>query len=367
MSRKSVKVVVGAALAAAVGTAGLLAANKRPDDTGMPQVTRVSTGTAAVSRVDIAERRQVNGTLGYAGAFNVIASGPGLLTQVPAVGTVVSRGQTVYETDGKPVVLMYGGRPSWRVFERGMADGADIEQLESNLRQLGYGNGLTVDQHFNNATYLAVRRWQQAAGLTVTGSVPLGQVVFMPNAVRISTYDLQLGAQVEPGTVVEHGTSDRPAITVQLSPQQLPNAKVNDRVVVTLPDGTPRGGKIAEIGPVAVPPSESSNANSGGGNNSNQSTVPVTVQADGTISGFLDQTQVRVAITVEIHSRVLAVPITALNAVPDGRYEVIVVDGTTTRRVPVQTGLFDEFAGLAEVSGPGLAEGQKVQVPRDEA
>jgi hypothetical protein len=189
----------------------------------------------------------------------------------------------------------------------------------------------------------------------------------MPNAVRISTYDLQLGAQVEPGTVVEHGTSDRPAITVQLSPQQLPNAKVNDRVVVTLPDGTPRGGKIAEIGPVAVPPSESSNANSGGGNNSNQSTVPVTVQADGTISGFLDQTQVRVAITVEIHSRVLAVPITALNAVPDGRYEVIVVDGTTTRRVPVQTGLFDEFAGLAEVSGPGLAEGQKVQVPHDEA
>jgi hypothetical protein len=46
---------------------------------------------------------------------------------------------------------------------------------------------------------------------------------------------------------------------------------------------------------------------------------------------------------------------------------VIVVDGATTRRVPVQTGLFDEFAGLAEVSGPGLAEGQKVQVPRDEA
>jgi HlyD family secretion protein len=71
-----------------------------------------------------------------------------------------------------------------------------------------------------------------------------------------------------------------------------------------------------------------------------------------------------VAITVAAHRNVLAVQIAALNAVANGRYEVIVVDGATTRRVPVQTGLFDEFAGLAEVSGPDLAEGQKVQVPQ---
>ncbi|GAA0926516.1 hypothetical protein GCM10009558_106800 [Virgisporangium aurantiacum] len=49
---------------------------------------------------------------------------------------------------------------------------------------------------------------------------------------------------------------------------------------------------------------------------------------------------------------------------PDGGYEVVVVDGATTRRVAVRVGIFDEQAGLVEVSGPGLAEGQQVRVPR---
>jgi HlyD family secretion protein len=67
------------------------------------------------------------------------------------------------------------------------------------------------------------------------------------------------------------------------------------------------------------------------------------------------------------HRQVLTVPIAALNPVAGGRYEVIVVEGDTTRRVPVQTGLFDDFSGLAEVSGDGLSEGRKVRVPRADA
>jgi hypothetical protein len=53
--------------------------------------------------------------------------------------------------------------------------------------------------------------------------------------------------------------------------------------------------------------------------------------------------------------------------VSDGRYEVIVADGTGTRRLPVRTGLFDDLAGTAEVSGDGLTEGLNVQVPREDA
>jgi hypothetical protein len=137
--------------------------------------------------------------------------------------------------------------------------------------------------------------------------------------------------------------------------------------MLTLPDRTTRGGKITQIGAAAASSGSGSNQNSNGGDNPSQSTVPATVQADDTISGFLDQAQVQVAITVRSRPQVLAVPINALNALPGGEYEVIVVDGTTSRRVAVHTGLFDEFAGLAEVSGQGLAEGQKVRVPRDNA
>jgi peptidoglycan hydrolase-like protein with peptidoglycan-binding domain len=365
---RSVKVTAGVALAAA-GAAAIIAINRRAGDTGTPPVTSVATATVAVRVADLAERYAVAGTMGYAGSYNVIAPGPGLLTAVPADGTTVSRGQTVYETDGKPVVLMYGSRPAWRPLQSGMSDGADVQQLETNLKDLGYGAGVTVDQHFTSGTAEAIRRWQRAAHQSVTGTVLLGQVVFMPSAVRISGADVKPGEPVEPGAVVVHGTSDQPAITVQLSPQQVPEAHVGDAVVVTLPDRQTRPGRITSVGTTATQAASDNNGNGGNGNGGNGGgpTVPVTVQVDGATAGFVDQAQVQVAITVAQHPHVLAVPITALNALPGGAYEVIVVDGTDTRRIAVQTHLFDEFAGLVEVTGDGLAEGQKVQVPRDES
>jgi hypothetical protein len=61
------------------------------------------------------------------------------------------------------------------------------------------------------------------------------------------------------------------------------------------------------------------------------------------------------------------VPITALLAEPGGRFAVVVTGGraghVVRRTVPVRTGLFDEVAGVVEVSGPGLAAGQHVAVP----
>ena len=85
------------------------------------------------------------------------------------------------------------------------------------------------------------------------------------------------------------------------------------------------------------------------------------------VHGVLDQAQVQVAITSAEDRGVLAVPITALLAQPGGRFAVVVVSssaGRASRRtVPVQTGLFDEIGGVVEVSGPGLAAGQRVAVP----
>jgi peptidoglycan hydrolase-like protein with peptidoglycan-binding domain len=355
---KRIKVATGVALVGIAGAAGFVLTDRRVGETATPQVTAVTTGTAEIRRVDIAQRQYVNGTLGYEGTYQVIAPGQGVLSWLPPLGTVVSRGGAAYETDGKPVVLMYGGRPAWRAFELGMDNGADVEQLEANLKELGYGAGLTVDQHFTAATSGAVRRWQTAAKLTVTGTVQLGQVLFMPGAVRVGDHDIDLGERVEPGALVEHGTSNRPAVTVPLSPQQLPNAKVGNQVMVILPDGKSYGGAITQIGAVVSPA-----GGADGPNGNNQPTAPVTVRVDGDTGGFLDQSTVRVAITVRLHPKVLAVPVTSLNAVAGGGYEVIVIDGATTRRVPVETGLFDESSMLAEVSGPGLAEGLKVQVP----
>ncbi|MEO3929736.1 peptidoglycan-binding protein [Micromonosporaceae bacterium B7E4] len=367
MSHRRMAVVAGVALAAALaGAAGILVTNGRAQDNDGRTETAVSTGTAEVRTADVSARTHVNGTLGYAGTYQVIAPGPGVLTRLPAAGQTIRRGRIVYEVDGKPVVLMYGSRPAWRTLDIGIADGPDVQQLETNLKALGHGDGMTVDRHFSLATHYALRRWQRAAGLTMTGSIPLGRIVFMPDAIRIAGHHLVPGTRMQPGTPVLRGTSDRPAVTMTLSPQQLPSAKVGDPVLVTLPDGATRAGKITQIGAVAVPPSGSDNgANSAGGDTSPEPTVPVTVRMPQAVSGFLDQARVQVAITVEARRGVLTVPVTALNAVAGGQYEVVVVDGGTGRRVPVRTGLFDETAGLVEVSGPDLIEGQQVRVPRD--
>jgi peptidoglycan hydrolase-like protein with peptidoglycan-binding domain len=362
MSRTT-KVVTGVALAGVAGVAGLVAAQRLTHDDGPPVPTSVSTSTAPVTRKTISERHYVTGTLGYAGSYVVPGAGPGTLTWLPAVGSIVNRGDAVYEIDGRRVTLMYGGRPAWRDFVPGMTDGVDVQQLEANLRDLGFGAGLTVDQKFTGATSTAIRRWQQAVRLTVTGSAPLGLITFMPGAVRVNGHEMKPGQRVEPGGPVVYGSSTTPAVNLAASTQQLGWIKVGTPVVVTLPDGKTRNGKVLAIG--ATTTSATSGAASEPGEN--PSTAAVTVSVEGEVTGFVDQAGVQVWVARATHADVLTVPIAALNSVSDGKYEVIVVDGAGTRRLPVQTGLFDDLAGTAEVSGDGLTEGLKVQVPREDA
>jgi hypothetical protein len=329
----------------------------------------VSTTTTDVHRGTISERQYVSGALGYSGSYIVSGGAPGTLTWLPGIGTVVNRGDALYEVDGGRVTLMYGSRPMWRDFSSGMTDGVDVEQLETNLRDLGYGQGLTVDQKFTGATVTAIRRWQTAVHAAVTGTVHLGMISFLPGPVRVSGHSMQPGAQVEPGGAVESGTSNTPAVNLAASTQQLGWIKVDTPVVVTLPDGKPRNGKVTAIGATTTSAAASSGSGGGpgGSQNQSQSTAAVTVSLEGDVTGFVDQATVQIWVVRATHANVLTVPIAALNSVSDGKYEVVVVDGATTRRLPVQTGLFDDLAGTAEVSGAGLSEGQKVQVPREDA
>ena len=364
MKRTRVAALAVLALAGAAAAAWALSGGPTADD-GLAAASAAATSSAQVVRTDVAERQQISGTLAHAGTYDVVASGSGTLTWLPAVGDVVRRGQAAYEADGIRVPLLYGKRPAWRAFYLGMTDGADVRQLERNLRVLGHGDDLTVDRHFSSATYWAIRAWQLDAGLTVTGSVPLGQIVFVPAAVRIGAHDLKPGMPIQPGTLVAHGTGTTRAITAELSPLEFPDARVGDRVIVTLPDGTNRRGRITEIGAVAS--EASSDPNGAPPDTLEEPTAPVTIAVKRRIRGFLDEASVQVAVTTQVHKDVLAVPTTALRALPRGRYEVIVVDGGATRHVAVEPLLFDETTGLAEVEATGLSEGDSVEVPDDGA
>src|SRR5215468_3410797 len=171
------------------------------------------TGTAAVVRTNLTNAVQVAGSLGYAGSYSVVNQSAGTAyTALPAVGAIVRRGQRAYEVDGAPVTLFYGAKPEWRVLSEGITPGPDVRQLDRNLIALGYGAYLTVSDYFTAATAYAVELWQQAAGLPVTGTVPLGQIAFAPGPLRITSISPALGAPPQQGMPVLTATSPVPVV-----------------------------------------------------------------------------------------------------------------------------------------------------------
>jgi len=292
----------------------------------------------------------------------------------------------VYEVDGAPVTLFYGARPQWRALSEGVVPGPDVAQLDRNLIALGFGAYLTVSDYFTGATAYAVELWQQATGLPVTGTVPLGQVVFEPGPLRVVNVAASLGATPQPGGTVLTATSPVPVVVAQLPVDQEYLVRAGDRVTVTLPDGvTTTPGIVISVSSVAVAsggtPSDGaspgqpgtggsggsggSGSGSGGGGGS-QNTVAMTVRlTHPAAAGNLDQAPVSVNIVSAQARGVLAVPVSALVALAGGGYAVEVVHGSgavaTRQLVPVQTGLFSDT--LVQVSSSSLAAGLEVEVP----
>jgi peptidoglycan hydrolase-like protein with peptidoglycan-binding domain len=321
----------------------------------------VPSSSARIVRTDVVERQQVSGTLDYRGSFAVADAGPGgVVTWLPSGGTIVRRGGALFELDRRPVPLLYGGRPAYRDFKLGMSDGADLRELQQNLLALGFSarGTLAVSGRFDLATLVAVEAWQRSLGLEPTGTLPLGSVVFLPGAARVSSTATAAGATVQPGAAILSATAPAPAVLIPLDPGSVAQLRTGDRVLVTLPDGRTTPGRVASIGRVATTPSSNS------GQGPATPTILVTVSLlHAHTTGGLDQAPVQVAITTHADRKVLAVPISALLAQPGGGYAVQIESGKATRLVVVTTGLFDDVAGRVEISGAGLAAGQRVEVP----
>jgi peptidoglycan hydrolase-like protein with peptidoglycan-binding domain len=313
-----------------------------------------SSTLATVEKRTLSSRVQVNGTLGYVGSYQVINGAQGHWTSLPAVGQVISQGQTIYSVDGSPVVLFYGTTPAYRDFRLGMSDGEDVKELEQNLLALGFGNSsnLVASGHFDSFDVAAVKRWQKAMGLAQTGVLSLGQVVFLPGAIRITSVSATLGAMAQPGAPMATASSTTRRVVVNLSANQQASVKVGDKVSITLPNHQTTDGVVTSVGTVAT------------SSNGGTPTIEVDITPkDPAATGTLDAAPVSVSIVTASVSDVLAVPVTALLAQSDGAYAVEVVDaGGQHRLIPVTLGLFDDSEGLVQVEGAGLAAGLKVVV-----
>jgi multidrug efflux system membrane fusion protein len=182
---------------------GWLIAPRTPDTTGG---TGIAPATfRKVVRTDVQSRTDLPGGLAFVSDRTVAnrlagPEGGATLTCVADQGSVVRRGGTLFSVDERPVVLLLGPTPAWRTLRAGVV-GADVGQLERNLEALGYG-GFTAHNAFTPATGAAVRRWQRDIGARADGVVDLGEVVFLPSAVRIDQHLLTSGDAVSSGAEV---------------------------------------------------------------------------------------------------------------------------------------------------------------------
>lgn len=346
-----VVLVVIAVAVAAVAVSGLF--KPKPSGTGANQY---KTSTAAVTRRTLVSQIDLSATLGDSGSYTVTNQGTGTITWLPLVGHVVRRGKQIYGLEGAPVVLLYGNVPPYRTLSEGMS-GPDVRELNQNLIALGYATRaelLPLRDYSANTAY-ALERYQTALGIvSPTGALTLGQAVFLPTAARISAWEtgVALGAAATPGEALMTATSAVPVATISLDPSQEGEVKLGNHVGVTLPDGTTTPGVISAVGKVA-----STNA-------SGVTSVPVTVTlTHPQAAGGLSQAPVTVRVTTGRVNNVLVVPVAALQAHAGGGYAVEVTGPHGHHLVTVTVGIFDDAAGLVQVSGADLQAGQRVVVP----
>jgi hypothetical protein len=232
-------------------------------------------------------------------------------TMLPAVGQVIARGQTLLQISGRPVVLLY-----------------------SSSR--------------------------------VTGELALGSVVFEPGPVRVTSVTPTVGASVTPGPVLGI-TSTTPQVTIALAASEQSSVGVGDQVTITLPGNETTPGVVSSVGTVAKAPAGKGGEGGGGGQEGGEEggpTIEVDVALrDPSASGHLDEAPVSASITTSSVPSALVVPVDALLALAGGGYAVEVVEGRAHRLEAVTLGLFDDAEGLAQVSGEGVAAGQRVVVP----
>jgi len=342
VKRKTWALAAALGLVAVIATGGVVAMSNADQAT---PAAREPANTVKVQRGELSAMVSLNGTLTYGArpdgsAYSAINQARGIFTKLPDEGEKVDCGDVFYRVDDDPVLLLCGKVPAYRDLQIG-DKGKDARQLKRNLRALGYDT---------------LKALQHDKGFRRTGTLALGDAVFLPEPVRISKVTGKLGAPARPGAEVAQATSDTLEVQVNLEASQRGEVKAGSRAQITLPGNTSVTGTVDRLARVARTAGED---DAGG-----TATIPAYITLDKPQEARgLDRAPVQVNITTKGVQSALSVPVTALVGKSGGGFAVEVVRGDGRRElVAVQLGLFDTTAGRVEVEGE-LREGDRVVVP----
>jgi peptidoglycan hydrolase-like protein with peptidoglycan-binding domain len=226
---------------------------------------------------------------------------------------------------------------------------ADVLQLQEALTRLGYK--VPTDGIVGEETTAAIKAWQADIGAEADGVVDLGEVIFLPQPVRVTEASLTIGSPVNDGSAVLATSSSSSVVLVDLPADDQDLLAVGLELIVEMPDGTEVPAIVTDISGIAV--------RNAAGDVVFETTIEL---IDATVGADLDQAPVDVLVVTDSRSQVLAVPVTALLALAEGGYAVEVeAAGGSVRLVGVEPGLYAD--GWVEVTTEGLAAGDLVVVP----
>jgi hypothetical protein len=193
--KRQIAAAAGAIIVVAIVIGIIVSAGAPASSKGQSSGSTAS-GATTVQRRDLVETDTESGTLGYANAQTVFNRLSGTVTYLPNVGQVVKTGGSLYQVDGYPVILFNGSYPAYRDLTSGDTNGPDIEELNADLKAMGFDpdNAITVDQTWQDATTAAVESFQGSIGQTETGTITLGQIVFLPGPQLVNAVDTTLGS-----------------------------------------------------------------------------------------------------------------------------------------------------------------------------
>lgn len=133
--------------------------------TAPPKASQI---TVPVEKRALSAKVVSRGDTSFDGAVNLRVETSGLRTpavvtgKVPAVGSTIREGKALLEITGRPVIGLAGVLPMYRTLTPG-SRGPDVRQLEQTLARLKLDPG-TVDNLYDGETAAAVERLYAAAG-----------------------------------------------------------------------------------------------------------------------------------------------------------------------------------------------------------
>ena len=249
--------------------------------------TAKASGAATVQRRDLVATDTESGTLGYASPATVYNRVSGTITWLPAVGHVVQPGGTLYKVDNAPVILFDGSTPAYRDLSSSDTAGPDIQELNQNLVKLGFADGQIADNNtWQSGTTAAIDRWQAALGETQTGTITLGQVVFLPGPQLITTISTVLGSTggssgsgATGSGSTGSGSATGASLTGAAPKPQFVSLTTTTPATTTTTSTTPPAGTTGPTGPKGATRG-TGKASPGGGSNAQMKALIALLQAE---------------------------------------------------------------------------------------